>query len=166
MLNLFNSRALAEQTSFYYSCAPTAVAACDGFMFEMGTSNLQCPANAGSAEFWKVALSSPTSIKSIVFIGRDSCCLERIQKYIVTIGNNSNIKLNPICVELGTMSDGGWYFCPTPMIGITFGLFSTTSHLNFLETMAYSQEALQMNAGVSVSYLGTNSATYPVSNAL
>ncbi len=32
--------------------------------------------------------------------------------------------------------------------------------------MAYSQEAIQMNAGVTVSVIGTNNPAYPASNAL
>jgi hypothetical protein len=43
------------------------------------------------------------------------------------------------------MSDGGWYSCPNSMIGTTFGIYSITEALNFLEAMAYSQEAIHMN---------------------
>ena len=63
------------------------------------------------------------------------------------------------------MLDGGWYMCTTSMIGIVFGVYSTTNVVNFMEAMAYSQEAVQMNAGVTVSFLGSNTV-YPVSNAL
>ena len=34
-----------------------------------------------------------------------------------------------------------------------------------MEAMVYSQEAIQMNA-LTVSFIGSNSATYPASNAL
>jgi hypothetical protein len=84
----------------------------------------------------------------------------------VTVGNNSDVTLNPICVAPGTMTDGGWYSCPPSMIGKIFGIYSTTSAFNFMEAMAYSQEAIQMNVGVTVSFIGTNDPTYPVSNAI
>jgi hypothetical protein len=64
------------------------------------------------------------------------------------------------------MTDGGWYPCPTTMIGTTFGLYTTTNYLSFMEAMAFSQEAIQMNVGVTVSYIGTNDPSYPVSNAI
>jgi hypothetical protein len=35
-----------------------------------------------------------------------------------------------------------------------------------MEAMAFSQEAIQMNAGVTVSFTGTNDPTYPASNAI
>ncbi len=89
----------------------------------------------------------------------------------MTMGNDPDVTLNPKCVTHGTMLDGGWYLCLTSMIGNTFGVYTTQNTvdntLNFNELMAYSQEAIQMNAGVTVSYLGTNNdSLYPVSNAL
>ncbi len=35
-----------------------------------------------------------------------------------------------------------------------------------MEVMAYSQEAIHMNAGVTMSFLGTNGSLYPASNAI
>ncbi len=58
----------------------------------------------------------------------------------MTVGNNTDVTLNPVCVPLGTMSDGGWNMCPNSMIGIIFGFYSTEVLLNFMEAMAYSQE--------------------------
>ncbi len=84
----------------------------------------------------------------------------------MTVGNNIDVTKNPTCVTEGTMTDGGWYLCPNSMIGTTFGVYTTTDYFNFMEAMAYSQEAIQMNGGVTVSFLGTNPASYPVSNAL
>ena len=55
--------------------------------------------------------------------------------------------------------------CPNTMIGTTFGVFSTTTYIDFVEAMAYSQEAIQMNA-LSVSFIGTNLPGYPASNAI
>jgi hypothetical protein len=63
------------------------------------------------------------------------------------------------------MTDGGWNMCPNSMIGTTFGVYSTSTYVNFVEAMAYSQEAIQMNA-LSVSFLGKNMPGYPVSNAI
>ena len=82
----------------------------------------------------------------------------------MTVGNNTNAALNPICVAMGAIIDGGWYLCPTAMIGTTFGIY-TTAILNFMEAMAYSQEAIQMNA-MSVSFIGTNVSAYPAINAI
>jgi hypothetical protein len=58
----------------------------------------------------------------------------------VTVGNNTDVTLNPVCVPLGTMSDGGWNMCSNSMIGTIFGFYSTEVLLNFMEAMAYSQE--------------------------
>jgi hypothetical protein len=53
------------------------------------------------------------------------------------------------------------------MIGTTFGLYTNTESLNFMEAMAFSQEAIQMNAGVTVSLIGTNDIPlYPAINAI
>ena len=57
--------------------------------------------------------------------------------------------------------------CPMSMIGTTLGMYSTLSGFNFFELMAYSQEAIQINAGVIVSFIGTNNDPfYLVSNAI
>ena len=63
------------------------------------------------------------------------------------------------------MTDGGWYLCPNSMIGTTFGVYTDTEYLNFMEVMAYSQEAIHMNAGITISFLGTDSE-HPASNAI
>ena len=62
--------------------------------------------------------------------------------------------MNPACVPLGTMTDGGWYMCANSMTGTNFGFYSASDYLNLIEAMAFSQEAIQMNAGATVSYLG------------
>jgi hypothetical protein len=64
------------------------------------------------------------------------------------------------------MTDGGWYPCPNSMIGTTLGVYSNKEYLNFVEVMAYSQEAIHLNAGVTVSFLGTNNPFYSASNAI
>ena len=56
----------------------------------------------------------------------------------VTVGNDADVTLNPTCVSVGTMIDGGWYFCPTSMIGTTFGVYTKSDYFNFLEAMAFS----------------------------
>jgi hypothetical protein len=63
------------------------------------------------------------------------------------------------------MTDGGWNICQNSMIGTTFGVYSTTTYLNFVEVMAFSQEAIQMNA-LSVSFLGTNIPGHEASSAI
>jgi hypothetical protein len=84
----------------------------------------------------------------------------------VTVGNNTDVTLNPFCVLLGAMTDGGWHPCPNSIIGNTFGVNSKSDHLNFMEAMAYSQEAIHMNPGITISFLGTNDPGYPATNAI
>ena len=64
------------------------------------------------------------------------------------------------------MTDGGWEKCPDSMTGIVFGVYCFADYLNFMEVMAYSQEAIQTNTGVTVSFLGTNVSGYPASNTI
>ena len=52
------------------------------------------------------------------------------------------------------------------MIGITFGVYTESNDLNFIEAMAFSQEAIHLNAGITMSFLGTNVAGFPASNAI
>ena len=56
--------------------------------------------------------------------------------------------------------------CSSSMAGIYFAIDATTLFLNFVEAIAYTQEVIQMNAGVTLSVIGTNDPTYPASNAL
>ena len=69
----------------------------------------------------------------------------------VTIGNNADVTQNPICVAPEKITDGGWYLCETAMTGTILGVFKTYEYLQFMEIMAYSQEAIQMNFGVTFS---------------
>ncbi len=84
----------------------------------------------------------------------------------MTVGNNADVSTNAVCITLGTMTDGGWYLCTNSITGTTFGVFSTSTAVNFMEAMAFSQEAIQMNAGVTVSFTGTDEPAYPARNAL
>jgi hypothetical protein len=68
------------------------------------------------------------------------------------------------------MSDGGWYACPNLMTGTVFGFYVTDKNasfvcFNFMEVMAFTQEAIQLKANVIVSVIGTNIPTYPAANA-
>ena len=63
------------------------------------------------------------------------------------------------------MTDGGWHPCPYSMIGTTFGVYSKQNNVNFLEVMAFSQEAIQMNA-LSMSFIGINNPLMLASNAI
>jgi len=76
----------------------------------------------------------------------------------VTVGDNTDVTQNPVCIALGTITDGGWYACPNTIIGTVFGVYSTSLSLNFMEVTAYSQEAIQLGAGVIVSVQGTESS--------
>ena len=61
------------------------------------------------------------------------------------------------------MNAGGWYLCPESMTGTVFGIYSY-NFLSFMESMLYSQEAIQMNA---LSAVATDfSLGYPATNAL
>ena len=65
------------------------------------------------------------------------------------------------------MTDGGWYPCPNSMIGTTFGVYTKLNfHLQLMEAFAYSQEAIHMNAGVTISFLGTIESTFWARNAI
>jgi hypothetical protein len=96
----------------------------------------------------------------------DNCCTGISLAYTATVGNNTDVALNPVCVLLGAMTDSGWHPCPNSMIGTTFGVYTKSSYLYFVEAMAYSQEAIHMNAGITMSFLGTNDPGYPASNAI
>jgi hypothetical protein len=64
------------------------------------------------------------------------------------------------------MTDGGWHRCPNSMIGTTFGVYTKSTYLSFVEVMAFSQEAIQNNAGIITSFLGTNEPGFSASNAI
>ena len=63
------------------------------------------------------------------------------------------------------MTDGGWYECLNSMIGTIFGVYTTSNHLNFMEVISFSLEAIQMKASL-VSFLGTNNSILTASNAI
>jgi hypothetical protein len=99
-------------------------------------------------QWWKITFSHKTSIRTTLFINRDDCdhlTQPRFPLYTATVGNDSDVTKNSVCVPLGAMTDGGWYPCPNSMIGTTFGVYTKSEYLNFLEAMAYSQEAIHMN---------------------
>ena len=110
MLNLLNTAALAEQSSFKATYSPTAVTGCDGDMIEINTGNP--PPNyswvftkltmtdAIFPSFWKVTFSVLTYIKSALFINRDDCaaCDPWFATYTATFGNFADVTLNDICV--------------------------------------------------------------------
>ena len=73
--------------------------------------------------WWKVTLAAAKSIKTVGIINRDDCCPERISRNIVTVGNNASPNLNPACISEYVMTDGGYYMCPSPMVGTTFGIY-------------------------------------------
>jgi hypothetical protein len=52
------------------------------------------------------------------------------------------------------------------MSGTTFSIYSTTNFVMLMKAMAFTKEAIQMNAGASVSVIGTKSLLMPASNAL
>ena len=52
--------------------------------------------------------------------------------YIATVGNDADVTKNAVCIDLNTMTDGGWYLCPKSLTGNTFGVYSTKMILNFI----------------------------------
>ncbi len=86
--------------------------------------------------------------------------------FTATVGNNTDVTLNPVCIPLGGFLDGGWSMCPNSMIGTTFGVYTISNYLDFVEVMAYSQEAIHLNAGITMSFLGTNNPIYPITNVI
>ncbi len=109
----------------------------------------------------------PTSIKTTLIINRDDCRSNYLPNYAASFGNYTDVTLNPDCVPLEAMTDGGWYPCPNSMIGTTFGVYTKSNlHLQFMEAFAYSQEAIHMNAGVTISLLGEIESTFSASNAI
>ena len=117
-------------------------------------------------EWWKVTFPLKTYIKTILLINED-----HLGQYpyttspFATVGDDPDVTKNSLCVT--NVLDGGWYVCPTSLSGIIFGLYSTTDYITFMEIMAYSQEAIQMNAGVTVSFIGIEDNNgYFASNSL
>jgi len=53
------------------------------------------------------------------------------------------------------MSDGGWCNCAPSMTGTVFSVYSNNAIVSFMEVMAYTQKALQINTGVTVTSIGT-----------
>ena len=116
--------------------------------------------------WWKVTFTSTTSIKTVGLLVSDYCCASRASRMIATVGNDANPKLNPTCINEYTMPDGGFYMCSSIMKGNVFGFWIYTDYFNFQEAMAYSQEAIQMNALSTSIIAGTANTTYPISNAI
>jgi hypothetical protein len=53
----------------------------------------------------------------------------------VTVGDNANVRLNPVCIAPGIMTDGGWYPCTSTMIGKVFGIYPTSLELAIMEAI-------------------------------
>ena len=130
MLNLFNTAALAEQKSFYVG-SNSALAGCDGELLEITSvyaldyNKLVNNNEPNPLFYWKITFSQPKPIKTALFCNREDGWTWRFPLYTATVGNNTDVTSNPPCAALGTMPDGGWYLCPTTMIGTTFGIYST-----------------------------------------
>ncbi len=85
---------------------------------------------------------------------------------IVTVGFNANPVSNPTCIYEYTMTDGGFYMCSSIMQGKVFGFWGYADYYNFNEAMAYSQEAIQMNALSTAIISGSADVNHPISNAI
>ena len=73
----------------------------------------------------------------------------------MTFGYNSDVTINPICAACSNMISGGWCNCDSWMTGNVFGVYTNNDILSFMEVMAYTQKALQINPGVTVLIAGT-----------
>ena len=82
-----------------------------------------------------------------------------------TFGGNLDVTMNPVCIALGNITDGGWYLCPTSITGTIFGFYTTSEYLHCLEVLVYTQEAIQLH-GLSTAFVGINNPAYPTNNVL
>jgi len=119
-----------------------------------------------SQPWWKVTFTSTVSIKTVGIISRDDCCAYRVSRMIATVGYNANPNSNPTCIYEYTMTDGGFYMCSSIMQGNVFGFWMYADYFNFMEAMAYSQEAIQMNALSTSIISGSAHSGHPISNAI
>lgn len=61
--------------------------------------------------------------------------------FAFSVGLNTNVQLNPICINVNTVKNGGWWSCG--FTGLYFGIFSSNNTpLNFVEVLAYSDYAI------------------------
>ena len=95
-----------------------------------------------------------SSVKSIqtVFVGNSEMELAlRINPSRITIGNSSDPQLNPVCFN--DITDGGWYECPTPMLGEYISIHKTdgtSSEYNIWTLRAY--EGINIAKSAVVAY--------------
>ncbi len=74
----------------------------------------------------------------------------------MTFGDNPDVTTNtPFCTECNNMMNGGWCNCASSMTGTVFGVYSMQAIVSFMEVMAYTQKALQINTDVTVTSIGT-----------
>lgn len=63
------------------------------------------------------------------------------------------------------MSDGGWCNCAPSMTGTVFSVYSNIAIVSFMEVMAYTQKALQINTDVTVTSIGAELFPFVINNA-
>jgi hypothetical protein len=85
----------------------------------------------GSPGWWRVLFPQQTSIRTTLFTNRDDY-IDNLVISTVTVGDDSDVTKNPICVALGTLVNGGWSICPTTMKGLYFGIYTTTGEMQFV----------------------------------
>ncbi len=121
---------------------------CDGRIIDSHNTDLVFPESTTNA-WWTAQFSSMQKITTFLIIYRDWLTTEdRITKYYTTVGNATQFATNPKCVNVGSMTNGGWYSCsPQPLFGSYFsilcdGVINYANHLNFPEIMLYSEEVI------------------------
>ena len=129
MLNLFNTAAYSSQNTFRGPHTQNSFTGCDGHQLPVtnyGVDYQKIILSNGPPGWWRVLFPKQTYIKTTLFTNRDDY-IDNFVKSTVTIGDNSDVTLNPVCVTKGTLVDGGWGMCPTSMKGLYFGIYVTGS---------------------------------------
>ena len=116
---------------------------CDGRIIDSLWTDLAVP-NSNTDAWWTAQFSSMQKITTFLIINRDDTGVSgRITNYYTTVGNATTFATNPKCVNVGSMTDGGWYSCsPQPLFGSYFSILSSNDYLNFVEIMLYSEELI------------------------
>ncbi len=138
-----SQRPTASQSHEPYPDTGVVNVGCDGRIIDSHDTDLVVP-NSNTDAWWTAHFSSMQKITTFLIITRDeTCCIDRITRYYTTVGNATTFATNPKCVDVGSMTDGGWYSCsPQPLFGSYFSILGANEYLNFNEIMLYSEEVI------------------------
>ena len=138
-----SQRPTASQSHEPYPDYGAVNVGCDGRIIESMGTDLVHPDSTTNA-WWTAQFSSMQKITTFLIINRDDTSLiARITNYYTTVGNATTFATNPKCVNVGSMTDGGWYSCsPQPLFGSYFSILGNNEWLHFNEIMLYSEEVI------------------------